>query len=119
MLQRAGYFDGTAMTPYELCNTLGVDAVMMSNYSLSKPMSEGAAIAVGVLIGYWGSTNNTAIDLELYDKQTKKMFWNYNHKASGSVGSTPAQLVDNLMRMLTNECRTNGHFACQNATFRN
>jgi hypothetical protein len=72
--------------------------LLTSNYSLSKPMSDGGAIALGLLVGVWGSTNNTGVTLELHDKETKKLLWNYNHKVSGSIGSSPARLVDNLMR---------------------
>lgn len=97
-LKKLGYFDENPMSPSEVCEALGVDGVITSNYSLSKPMSEGAAVALGVLVGVWGSTNNTTVTLEIHDKETKKLLWNYNHKVSGSVGSSPAQLVDNLMR---------------------
>ena len=97
-LRKAGYFEDNPMSPNEVCEALGVDGVITSNYSLSKPMSDGAAIALGLLVGVWGSTNNTTVTLELHDKETKKLLWNYNHKVSGSVGSSPARLVDNLMR---------------------
>lgn len=97
-LKKAGYFDDNPMSPYEICEALGVDGIITSNYSLTKPMSEGGAIALGLLVGVWGSTNNTSVTLEIHDKETKKLLWNYNHKVSGSVGSSPAQLVDNLMR---------------------
>jgi hypothetical protein len=40
-----------------MCQILGVDGILTSNYSLSKPMSEGAAIALGVIAGVWGPTN--------------------------------------------------------------
>ncbi len=97
-LKKAGYFDDNPMAPNEICEALGVDGVITSNYSLTKPMSEGGAIALGLLVGVWGATNNTTVTLEIHDKETKKLLWNYNHKVSGSVGSSPAQLVDNLMR---------------------
>lgn len=97
-LKKAGYFDDNPMAPHEICEALGVDAIITSNYSLSKPMSEGGAIALGLLVGVWGSTNNTTVTLEIHDKEAKKLLWNFNHKISGSVGSSPAQLVDNLMR---------------------
>jgi hypothetical protein len=70
---------------------------MTSNYSLSKPMSQGAAVAVAVLIGVWGTTNSTAVDLAVHDYKTKKMIFDYNHKMGSSFGS-PASLVDALMR---------------------
>lgn len=97
-LRKLGYFDDNPMSPSEISEALGVDAVITSNFALAKPMSEGAAIAVGLLVGAWGATNNTTVTLELHDLESKKLIWNYNHKVSGSVGSTPAGLVDNLMR---------------------
>lgn len=97
-LKKAGYFDDTPMSPAEICEALGVDGIITSNYSLTKPMSEGGAVALGLLVGFWGSTNTTTVSLEIHDKETQKLLWNYNHKVSGSIGSTPAQLVDNLMR---------------------
>lgn len=97
-LTKAGYFDGTPLTPTEMCEVLGVDGLITSNYALSKPMSEGGALAVGILFGVWGNTNDTTVTLEIHDKKTSKLIWNYNHKASGGVGSSPAKLVDGLMR---------------------
>jgi hypothetical protein len=98
MLKRAGHSPDNPLTPTEMCEVLGVDGLLTSNYSLTKPMSEGAAIAVGLVAGFWGTTNNTSITLEIHDKKTEKLIWNYNHEASGGVGSTPTRLVDNLMR---------------------
>ncbi|MFZ0282728.1 MAG: hypothetical protein WAL29_13840, partial [Bacteroidales bacterium] len=63
----------------------------------SKPMSEGAAIAVGLLVGAIGPTNEATASLSVHDAGTKKMIWNYDHKLSSSLG-TPARLVDDLMR---------------------
>jgi hypothetical protein len=80
-----------------MCSILGVDGIMTSNYSLTKPMSEGAAIAVGLLIGVWGATNETTASLSIHDQSTNKMIWNFDHKLSSSFGS-PAALVDALMR---------------------
>lgn len=96
-LQRAGYPDNP-FTPAEICEILDVDGIMDSNFSLSKPMSTGAAIAVGVLIGAWGPTNEVHVTLSINDCSNKKLIWNYDHKYSGSIGSSPARLVDALMR---------------------
>lgn len=97
-LEKAGKLNDKSVTPAEMSEILGVDAVITSNYALSKPMSEGAAVALGMLVGVWGSTNETTVTVDIHDAKTKKMLWNYNHKVSGSTFSTPAQLVDNLMR---------------------
>jgi len=96
-LANAGFYDGKLLTPSDMCYILGVDGIITSNYSLSKPMSEGAAIALAVITGMWGSTNEAVVSLSIHDLETKKMIWNYNHKLSSTLGS-PAGLVDDLMR---------------------
>jgi hypothetical protein len=97
ILAKAGVNEGKILTPIDMCNILGVDGIMTSNYSLSKPMSEGAAIAVALLVGVWGATNEATVSLSIHDFSTKKMIWNFDHKLSSSLG-TPAGLVDALMR---------------------
>lgn len=96
-LKKAGY-PNNPLSPSELCKKLGVDGIVTSNYSLSKPMSEGAAAAMGVLFGAWGATNEVGVSLSIHDGKEKKLIWNYDHKYSGSVGSSPSKLVDGLMR---------------------
>ncbi|MBM3441841.1 MAG: hypothetical protein FJX89_03970 [Bacteroidetes bacterium] len=71
-LKKAGYPE-TPMTNTELCQILGVDGIMSSNFALSKPMSESAAIAVGLLIGAWGPTNEVRTILSISDCQNKKI----------------------------------------------
>ncbi len=97
LLSKAGVNEGKILTPDDMCRILGVDGILTSNYSLSKPMSEGAAIALGVIAGVWGPTNEATVSLSIHDSGTKKMIWNYDHKLSSSL-STPAKLVDALMR---------------------
>jgi len=97
LLSKAGVNEGKIFTPDDMCRILGVDGILTSNYSLTKPMSEGAAIALGVIAGVWGPTNEATASLSIHDSGTKKMIWNYDHKLSSSLG-TPAKLVDALMR---------------------
>jgi hypothetical protein len=101
-LANAGFNNGQLLTPIEMCNILGVDGIMTSNYSLSKPMSEGAAIAFALLVGVWGATNEAAASLSIHDQSENKMIWNYDHKLSSSLGS-PVRLVDALMRQASRE----------------
>ena len=96
-LKKAGYPE-VQFTSSELCEVLGVDGVMTSNYGLSKPMSDGAAVAVALLVGAWGSTNEVRVSLSISDCNNKKLIWNYDHKFSGRLGSSPSRLVDGLMR---------------------
>jgi hypothetical protein len=44
---------------------------MTSNYSLSKPMSEGATVAVALLVGAWRATNEVTVSLSINDCQIK------------------------------------------------
>jgi hypothetical protein len=97
LLSKAGVNDGNVLTPDDMCRILGVDGILTSNYALTKPMSEGAAIAVGIIAGVWGPTNEATASLSIHDSGTNKMIWNYDHKLSSSL-STPARLVDDLMR---------------------
>lgn len=96
-LQQAGFPD-KALSSEELCKAIGADAYLVSDFSLSKPMSEGAAIAVGVLFGAWGPTNEARVSLSMQDCNAGKLIWNYEHRYSGGVGSSSADLVDWLMR---------------------
>jgi hypothetical protein len=101
-LANAGFNKGELLTPIDMCNILGVDGIITSNYSLSKPMSEGAAIATALLVGFWGATNEATVSLSIHDQSAEKMIWNFDHKLSSSLGS-PAKLVDDLMRQASRE----------------
>jgi hypothetical protein len=101
-LSNAGFYNGNLLTPIELCNILGVDGILTSNYSLAKPVSEGTAIAMSVLIGFWGSTNEVVASMSIHDRESAKMIWNYDHRLSSTLES-PARLVDDLMREASRE----------------
>lgn len=96
-LLSAGYPE-KPMSPSEICTVLGVDGIIGSNFGLSKPMSDGAAIALAVLGAGGGATNEVRVSLNITDCTGKKLIWNYDHKYSGGIGSSPARLVDAMMR---------------------
>jgi hypothetical protein len=81
-----------------LAKLLGADAVIQDNLRMEKPMSEGAAVAVGLLVGAWGSTNKVETTINIHDGQSGNLLWKYDWEADGSVGSSPNKLVDGLMR---------------------
>lgn len=85
----------------ELAKILGVDAVMQGKVVSEKPMSEGAAVAVGLLVGVWGNTNKVQTAINIHDGQTGDLLWKYDYEAHGSVGSSTTRLVDALMRNAT------------------
>jgi hypothetical protein len=85
----------------KLASLLGVDAVMQDRLNTEKPMSEGAAMAVGLLVGAWGPTNKAQTTINIHDGTSGDLLWQYDYEVSGSVGSSSTQLVDALMRNAT------------------
>jgi hypothetical protein len=100
LLKDAGisYDDLASKDRAGLAKILGVDAVIQDRSRMDKPMSEGAAIAVGVLVGAWGNTNKVETTINIHDAKTGNLLWKYDYEASGSVGSSTTKLVDALMR---------------------
>ncbi|GAA4731750.1 hypothetical protein [Flavisolibacter ginsenosidimutans] len=102
-LKEAGitYKDLKTTDRSKLAQLLGVDAVMQDRLSMEKPMSEGAAVAVGLLVGAWGNTNKVATTINIHDGNSGNLLWKYDYEAAGSVGSSTTRLVDALMRNAT------------------
>ena len=100
LLKKAGinYSDLATKDRAELAQLLGVDAVIQNRSKMEKPMSEGAAIAVGLLVGAWGNTNKVETTINIHDGKNGNLLWKYDYEASGSVGSSTTKLVDALMR---------------------
>jgi hypothetical protein len=100
LLSKAGikYADINTKTKDELARLLGVDAVISSRASMKKPMSDGAAVAVGLLVGAWGNTNDVQTSISINEAKNGDLVWKYDYNASGSVGSNTDKLVDALMR---------------------
>ena len=85
-------------TPIELADVLEVDALIMGTFETTKPMSEGASIALAVLVGFYGSTNKAVMNLFIYNAFDGALLVNYNKAISGSIGSSTDDLVNVLMR---------------------
>jgi hypothetical protein len=100
LLLQAGikYADMQAKTKDELARLLGVDAVITTKASMKKPMSDGAAVALGLLVGAWGPTNDVQTSIVINEAQKGDLVWKYDYNASGSVGSNTDRLVNALMR---------------------
>lgn len=82
----------------ELCALLGVDAVVSGKASMTKPMSDGAAIAVGLLVGAWGPTNTVMTTITIHESEKGDLLWKYDYMASGSIGSNRQSLTNSLMK---------------------
>lgn len=100
LLRKANLTDTDMRTqsPKELAQALGVDAVLSTDVRTSKPMSDGAAVAVGLLVGAWGATNQANITVNIHEGENGKLLWQYDYLAAGSVFSSPENIVNALMR---------------------
>lgn len=98
-LERAGYFK-KSMTKSEMCKSLKVDAIIGSSFGFKELMSNTSSILLGVVTGgmFWGSTNSVDVNMEIFDKKSNKVIWNYNRRISGSIGSNPTKLIDYVMK---------------------
>lgn len=85
-------------TPQELAKLLEVDAVISGTLSTDKPMSEGASVAMGVLIGYYGSTNSGKCTININDGATGELMWKYEKTLSRSLGSDTNTVINTMMR---------------------
>lgn len=95
------YDDLRTASKKELADLLGVDAVISTNINMEKPMSEGAAVAIGVLVGAWGATNRANITINIHEHNKGDLMWKYDYQALGSVFNSIDQLVNALMRNAT------------------
>jgi len=99
-LKSAGYPE-TLITDAKLCEILGVDGVILSNFELSKPFSTGEAIAIGFamsnMAGYpmWLSTDEVRGAIAINDCANQKIIWSYQHNLEGD---NPQTIVAKFMK---------------------
>jgi len=96
-LKKAGYPENP-LTTSELCEVLGVNGIIISNFKLSKPISDEIAIAGRLLSSALYLPNNEVhASFSISDCNNKKLIWNYDNKISGSIGNNRSNLVDRLI----------------------
>ncbi len=88
-------------TPVELGKLLKVDAIISGSLKSTKPMSEGASAALGLLVGFWGATNSGLINISVNDVKSGVLLWKYEKKLSGGLGSDMDNIINALMRKST------------------
>ena len=82
----------------ELAEMLEVDGVITGRITTDKPMSEGGAIALGLLTGISAPTNSGKIGVSIKDGATGELLWNYEKALARSMGSDNNQIINALMR---------------------
>jgi hypothetical protein len=86
--------------PEELCKKLGVDAIITGDIIASQPMSEGAAVATQLLVGF-SKTNQAKATIKVFD-DSGKLIWSYGKEVSGGLGSDDDDMIRVLMRKTAN-----------------
>ena len=85
----------------ELAHILNVDAVIVSKVSMAKPLTDAEAFFSTLVTGsFFFNSSVTTADISLFDKNTSKVFWNYNFAYGGTFTSTE-KLADALMKIAT------------------
>ena len=87
-----------SLTPEELAKLLGVDGVITGTFETDKPMSEGASLAMGLLVGYYGSTNSGKAVINIYDGTSGELLWKYDKALARSYGSDTNTVILAIMR---------------------
>jgi len=85
-------------TPQELAKMLEVDGIISGTLSTSKPMSEGASAALGVLVGVYGPTNSGKCTININDMKSGELLWKYEKTLSRSLGSDTNTVINTIMR---------------------
>ena len=103
MLKREGIdiYSVDEYLPSELGEILGVDCIVMGSFETSKPMSDGASIALGALFGSFGATQSALCNLDFYNVTDDELVVNYLKKINGSMGSDAQDMINILMRKVT------------------
>ena len=94
-VSQENYYDFTVQ---ELADILGVEAVVHGELNTSSPMSEGASVAMGLAVGYFGATNNGDISIQLSDGKTGTLLWKYDKTLSRSLGSDTQSVINAMMK---------------------
>lgn len=87
-----------SFTSEELAKLLEVDGVISGSLSTDKPMSDGASVALGLLVGYYGATNSGKCTININDGKSGELLWKYEKTLSRSLGSDINTVINAMMR---------------------
>ena len=102
-LKNAGYPE-TLITDAKICEILGVDGIILSNFEMSKPFTTGEAIGLSIAMsvlspnpGMAGMISNDEIrgTIAINDCANQKIIWSYQQKLEGD---NPQAIVARFMK---------------------
>lgn len=84
--------------PEELAKMLGVDGIVSGTFESTQPMSNGAAIAMSLAVGFAGPTNTGKTTISINDGKTGDLLWKYDKTLSRGFGSNTSTIITTIMR---------------------
>jgi len=87
-----------SFTSEELAKMLEVDGVISGSLSTDKPMSDGASVALGLVVGFYGATNSGKCTININDGKTGELLWKYEKTLARSLGSDINTIINAMMR---------------------
>lgn len=87
-----------SFTSEEIAKILGVDGVVSGTFQSTQPMSNEAAVAMSLLVGFGGSTNTGKTVISINDGKTGELLWKYDKTLSRGFGSNTNTIITTIMR---------------------
>lgn len=85
-------------TSEDLAKLLDVDGIISGTLNTDKPMSDGASVALGLLVGFYGATNSGKCTININDGKTGVLLWKYEKTLARSLGSDINTVINAMMR---------------------
>ncbi|UOG73548.1 hypothetical protein MTX78_15620 [Hymenobacter tibetensis] len=85
-------------TPEQLAQLLGVDGIISGSFSSTQPMSNGAAVAMNLVVGMSAPTNTGKLVINIHDGKAGELLWKYDKSLSRGFGSDTNTIVTTIMR---------------------
>lgn len=100
LLNKSGLIDKLDEAASEdLAKILGVDAVIKCSYAYEKTKSEGAAIALTLLVGFGtGKVASGALTMQINDAKEGALVWRFYKQMAEDVMSSPTAMMERMMR---------------------
>ncbi len=86
-------------TSEQLAKLLEVDGIVSGTLQTDKPISDGAALALNLLLDTYAlPTNSGVASISINDGQTGELLWRYQKSLDRGLGSNTTTIVNAIMR---------------------
>ncbi|UOB18193.1 hypothetical protein [Abyssalbus ytuae] len=88
-------------TTQELCNILGVDAVINGNLTLNALISKGVSTSYDLISFITGKSDYGRIAIKISDGNTGKLLWKYEKAITRKSGKNTFAIIEDMMKKIT------------------